>query len=468
MNREMLKLFFDESAQTRKIWKKRNKYYHRLIEKYCKFYIPADREIVELGCGPGDLLASLSPKRGLGVDFSSEMIKIAEKDHPHLQFICEDIEEMTTNRPFDYVVMSDVISSLWDVQKAFKQMPQLCSDRTRIVITFYNFLWEPIIKLGEFLHLKLKQPASNWLAVDDVRGLLQLAGFELIKVDRKILLPKFIPFLSAFVNKYIANLPLINSLCLVNILIACRRKSRAAEAKTVSIVIPAKNEYGNIEDAIKRIPDFAPKQEIIFVEGNSGDNTYEEMLRVQQLYPNKEIIVLRQSGSGKANAVWEGFDRARGEILMILDADLTTPPEDLVKFYDAIIGGHGEFINGCRLLYPLEDEAMRLLNLMANKIFSWVFSYLLGQRLKDTLCGTKVLSAADYRAIQANRHYFGDFDPFGDFDLLFGAAKLSLQIKEVPVRYRRRQYGETQISRFKHGWLLLRMSLLASNRIKFI
>jgi glycosyltransferase involved in cell wall biosynthesis len=236
---------------------------------------------------------------------------------------------------------------------------------------------------------------------------------------------------------------------------------------SVSIVVPARNEQGNIENAIKRTGKFGSRQEFIFVEGHSSDQTWEEMQRVKEAYPDHDIRVIRQSGKGKGNAVREGFDLATGDILMILDADLTMPPEELEKFYLALQQNKGEFINGCRLVYPMDKQAMRFLNLLANKFFGLFFTYLLGQRLKDTLCGTKVLFRRDYLAIMKNRHYFGDFDPFGDFDLLFGAAKLNLKMTEIIIRYRDREYGSTQISRFKHGWLLVKMSLFAAKKIKF-
>jgi glycosyltransferase involved in cell wall biosynthesis len=236
---------------------------------------------------------------------------------------------------------------------------------------------------------------------------------------------------------------------------------------SVSILVPARNEKGNIENAIKRTPTFGVSQQFIFVEGNSSDGTWEEMERVQKAYPEVDILIMKQSGKGKGNAVREGFDRATGDILMILDADLTMPPEDLPKYYRALIENKGEFVNGSRLVYPQDKEAMRFLNLLGNKFFSWFFTYLLGQRLRDTLCGTKVLYKKDYEVIKQNRKFFGDFDPFGDFDLLFGAAKLNFRIVEIPIRYRERAYGSTQISRFKHGWLLIKMSMFAARKMKF-
>lgn len=210
--------------------------------------------------------------------------------------------------------------------------------------------------------------------------------------------------------------------------------------------------------------------ELIFVEGNSSDDTKKEIKRVIQKYQKERNLVLidQGRGRGKGDAVRKGFAKARGDILMILDADLTMPPEELTKYYKIISSGIGEFVMGSRLVYPMENQAMRFLNIIGNKFFSLVFSFLLDQKIKDTLCGTKVLFKKHYEQIVKNRSYFGDFDPFGDFDLIFGAAKLNLKIVEVPIRYKARTYGETNISRFKHGFLLLKMVIFASRKIKFV
>jgi glycosyltransferase involved in cell wall biosynthesis len=236
---------------------------------------------------------------------------------------------------------------------------------------------------------------------------------------------------------------------------------------TCTIVVPARNEAGNIEQAVRRIPEIGLATEIIFVEGQSTDNTWEEIQRVLREYPNRNIRVMRQQSQGKGGAVREAFAVASGQLLFILDADLTMPPEDLPKFYHVARSGTADFVNGVRLVYPMEHQAMRFFNMLGNKLFSLAFSWLLGQSVKDTLCGTKVLFKKDYESIARNRAYFGDFDPFGDFDLLFGAAKLNLRILDLPIRYKARTYGETNISRWRHGWLLLRMVGFAARRLKF-
>jgi glycosyltransferase involved in cell wall biosynthesis len=208
--------------------------------------------------------------------------------------------------------------------------------------------------------------------------------------------------------------------------------------------------------------------ELIFVEGHSKDETWAAIQQVAADNPQRKIKILQQTGRGKGDAVRAGFAVATGDVLMILDADLTMPPEELPKFYDVIASGRAEFANGVRLVYPMEEEAMQFLNLCANKAFGIIFTWLLGQPVKDTLCGTKVLTRAHYERIAGNRAYFGDFDPFGDFDLLFGAAKLNLKIADVPIRYRERTYGTTNIQRWKHGWLLLRMVMFAARKLKFV
>ncbi len=465
--REMIHGYFEQLATKRDKWKKRNRFYHKTLQKHFSFIIPEGSKVLELGCGTGDLLDSVKPSVGVGIDFSEKMVSIAKGKYPHLEFCTADAADYKSGVHFDYVILSDLLSSLWDIQLVLHNLKNLVNPRTKIIISAYNYLWEPSLKLGELLGLKEKQPLQSWLSVKDIKNLLELEDFEIIKVDRKLLFPKYIPIVNLIFNVFLANLPGINRLNLVN-LITARPRVQKQEEKSITIVIPSRNEKGNTENAIKRTPGFGSHQEFIFIEGGSQDGTYEEMLRVQKAYPDKDIKVMKQTGKGKGNAVREAFEAASCDILMILDADLTTPPEDMEKFYDALVHNHGEFINGCRLVYPMDKQAMRFLNYLGNKFFGWFFSYLLGQRLKDTLCGTKVLYKKDYELIQENRKYFGDFDPFGDFDLIFGAAKLNLKITEVIVRYRDREYGSTQISRFKHGLLLIRMSLFAARKIKFI
>lgn len=467
LSKETIKNFFNNIAVHRLKWKKRSRFYYQSLEKYYSFIIPEGSRVLEIGCGTAELLNAVKPAYGVGVDFSENMIDIARKRFPSLKFYVQDAEDLKLEEKFDYIIMSDLVSALWDVQKAFKDLWKVSHRKTKVIISYHNYLWEPILKLGERLRLKMKQPIQNWLHNRDIENLLDLVGFENIKIYRKLLFPKKIPVINFIFNTIAANLPIINRLCLANLIVA-RPRVETNQDYSVSIIVPARNEKGNIENAIKRTPKFGKSQEFIFIEGHSSDGTYEEILRVKEKYSDRNIVVMKQSGKGKGNAVRDAFDRASGDILMILDADLSMPPEDLPQFYEALRLNRGEFINGSRLVYEMEKQAMRFLNLMGNKFFAMLFTYLLGQRIKDTLCGTKVLFKSDYERIKMNRSYFGDFDPFGDFDLIFGSAKLNLKIVEVPIRYRERAYGRTQISRFTHGWLLIKMSIIAAKKLKFL
>ena len=460
---------FDDLADDREHWQSKNEYYYEDHKKYFRFLIPENSRVLEIGCGLGDLLASVSPSYGQGIDISPRMVELASKRHPGLKFTCANAEDFTIDKKFDAIIISDSIGYFTDIQKVFEKVKNCCHSHTRVFISYYNFLWEPILVLGEKMGWKMPQQTQNWLTPDDIINLLDLAGFDVVKRERRLLLPFNIPVITPLFNKLLANLPGIGKLCLSNYIVARPVWETDSNSDySVSIVIPARNEKGHIEDAIRRLPVFGKNQEIIFIDGHSTDGTPEEVKRVIGEYPDRNIRFMVQDGKGKGDAVRKAFDAATGDILMILDADLTVPPEDLPKFYNAIAQNKGDFINGCRMIYPMEDQAMRFLNLLGNKFFAMMFSWLLNQRIRDTLCGTKVLFKEDYQKIVDGRAYFGDFDPFGDFDLLFGASKTNLKIVEMPIRYRERVYGTTNISRFSHGWLLLKMTVFAFFKLKAI
>ena len=447
---------------------RKNSYYYKRLIRFLKRNIPEQASVIEIGCGTGHFLRHLKPSRGVGIDFSSGMIRIARDQNPEFEFHEMDAEEITLNGKFDYVILSDTIGYLDDVQKAFESILCLCHNETRFFITYISFLWLPVLRLAEFLGLKMKASRNNWMNIKDITNLLEMTGFEEIRSGKMTLLPVGVPLLSDFVNNYIANLPLFNSLCLMSFIVA-KPVHKYSEELSVSVVVPARNEKGNIAEIVRRIPKMGRETEVVFVEGNSTDDTLAEIQKVCSEYTGPlKLKHFVQEGKGKADAVRKGYSECAGEVLMILDADMTVPPEDLTKFYDCIASGRGEFLNGSRLVYPLEKDAMRTLNILGNKFFSVMFSWILNQSIKDTLCGTKVFTRSDYEKIKSAKSFLGDFDPFGDFDLIFGAAKANLKFREIPIRYKARVYGETNISRFSHGWMLLKMTVYAMNKFKFV
>ena len=462
----------DKLAENRDSWINRNGYFYKNDHSYMQFLVGDGKRILELGCGTGQLLNALNPSYGVGVDISANMVSVAQQNYPDLDFIHGDLEDKnlisSLQGPFDFIILSDTIGYLEDCENAFTELHSLCTPDTRLIISYYSWRWQPILTLGEEVGLKMPSVEMNWLSTEDTMGFLQLADFEPVKREWRQLVPRSLFGLGTLINRFIGTLPLIRRLSLRNYIVARPVRDIELSQPSTTVLIPCRNEKGNIENAITRLPQFCEDLEILYVEGNSQDGTLDEINRVIKAYPNKDIKVLVQDGKGKGDAVRKGFKHARGDILMILDADLTVPPEDLPKFYKAIASGKGEYINGTRLVYPMDDQAMRFLNFWANRTFSVLFTWLLNQRLTDTLCGTKALTKKNYEKIVANRSYFGEFDPFGDFDLIFGATKLNLKVVEVPIRYAAREYGETQISRFRHGWLLLKMVIFAYKKLKIV
>ncbi len=469
---------YDRFAGERERWQSKNQAYYRAIERLARFVIPRGASVLDVGCGTGDLLAATEPGIGVGIDLSPRLVETARRKHRHLEFHEGDAETLDVpaleGRTFDYVLLSDVVGQLSDVWSALRALRRVCTPRTRILVTYYNFVWEPVLKLGERLGLKMPIPQQNWLGMEDLRNLLFLNHFDVIRSGTAQLLPVDIPLLAPLANRYLANAPILEHLALTQFFV-CRLEAGGGPIPSrdysCTVVVPCKNERGNIDDIIARTPELGRGTELIFVDGNSDDGTVEAIEAHlaanggKGTRPNMRLIH-QGTGKGKGDAVRKGYAAATGDVLMILDADLTVPPEDLPKFYAAISEGRAEFVNGSRLAYPMEGEAMRFLNTLGNKAFGLALSATLEQRLKDTLCGTKVMFRRDYERLAAGRSFFGDFDPFGDFDLLFGAAKLNLKIVELPIRYRARTYGETKISRFKNGMQLLRMTEYAFRKFR--
>ncbi len=452
------------------IWRRKNAYYYKWLEKLYQYNVRPHSRVLHVGCESGDLLAAVKPSYGVGIDSDPEAIARARQRFAHLQFHLQHPQDIQLSETFDYILICNSIGVWQDIQQVFERLGPLTHPGTRIIITYYSYLWEGLLRLGSALGMRRPNSYQNWLPPEDIANLLYLSDFDLIRGDSFMLMPKYIPLISSLFNRILSLVPGFRALNLMNLIIARPRpQAQDPSQLSVSVIVPCRNERGNIADAVARIPSMGRFTEIIFVDGNSTDGTAAEIENQIRLHPEKNIKLIHQGqGRGKGDAVRKGFAAARGDVLVIQDADLTAPPEDLPKFFHALAEGKGEFINGSRLVYPMEKQAMRFLNLLANKFFGLLFSWLLNQRFRDTLCGTKMISRANYDILAANRAFFGDFDPFGDFDLIFGSVKQNLKVVEVPVTYRARTYGTTNIDRFRHGWLLLKMSWFAFTKFKWL
>lgn len=471
----MLRSFTSSNANLLKRLRRRNRFFHSQVNRLIEAQMRPESTLIDLGCGDGELIASLGTtlKNAVGVDIDSQAIDDAQARGIDAEFMCSAVEELTApplSAP-DYIVMSMLLDQTYDVYTILEMVHEWSEAKTRLIVVTYNRLWRPFLRLAELLRLKAVNPNENYVPRSEVVNLLETCDFEITKQLDGVLIPIHIPLIARLFNRWLAPLPLLRHLGLVHLIVARPLAKRPIAEESVSIVIAARNEEGHISELLDRIPEFGSSQEVIFVEGGSSDGTWEAIQREIEQRPisgSRRLLGLQQSGKGKGDAVRAGFSSAQGDILMILDADISVPPEELPRFYDALRRDACEFANGSRLIYPMEDKAMRFLNIIGNKIFGLMFTYLLGQPVRDTLCGTKVLRRDDYERIAANRARFGELDPFGDFDLLFGASAQGMRIRDIPVHYKERRYGTTNISRFRHGLLLLRMSRLAAVKLKFV
>jgi len=469
--------FYDQLGAGREGWIARSRYYYDTLHRLLQFIIPPGMRVLDIGCGNGDQLAGLRPSQAVGVDVSAAMLDLARSKYPHLDLHHQAAERLSLpghevhdgDGGFDFITMVNVVGELADVLEAFKRLRPLVRPDTRLVIVFYNHLWEPLVGPASRLGLKLNNPTQNWLSLEDLRGFLHLAGFEVVKVGARMPCPKYIPGIAELMNGVLGRLPLLHRLGFVHFLVARPAMPLPSPAHEYSctVVVPCKNEEDNVPAIPPRIPRMGAFTEIIFVDDQSTDATAERVRETIAAYPDRPIKLVSGPGRGKGAAVRAGLSEATGDVLMILDADMTVMPEDLPAFFEAITENRGEFINGSRMVYPLSGDAMRAANILGNKLFATLFTFLLEQRIKDTLCGTKVVMRHNYAKILAAREYFGDVDRWGDYDWIFGAARHNLKIVELPVHYVERIAGETKMTkRFRNGLIMLRMCWVALRKLK--
>ncbi len=450
--------FQDGIAAHREDWVRSNKYFYDCLKRVLRFVVEPGKRVLEVRCETGHFLASLMPAYGVGVEISEAMVGYARLQHPELQFVKSEPEELDLHEKFDYILFNHIFDTV-DILSAFERIRQHCTSDTQLIVINYNHLWQPILQLASMIGLRSKFVEPNWISENDIRGFLRLAGFRPVRKHRLVLFPKWLPLLSFLMNNVLARLPGLRRLCLMQIMVARPLpEPKNVGDLTVSVIVPCRNERGNVQPAVERIPAMGKHTEILFCDDKSTDGTADEVRRMQALHPEKNIHLIEGPGICKAENVWTGFRAARGDVLMILDADLTVMPEELPMFLRALASRRGDFVNGSRLIYPMQQNAMKFANEIGNKFFGQLFSFLLDQRIKDTLCGTKVLWRKDWIRMEKNLGSWGIKDLWGDYELLFGTSKLHLEIVEVPVHYQERIHGITKMTRvFSNGLRMLRI-----------
>lgn len=417
---------------------------------------------MEVGCGTGEILDATNPSYGVGVDLSPEMIKIAAQKFPRYKFVCSPVEDYHFEEKFDFIVLVDVLDHVYDIMSVFKNLYRFCHPTTKIVLTTINPWWDPFFKLLERIGAKMPEGPHNFIEERNIQKALELLNFSINYSGFLLLLPIYIPLIS-----YLANTLGVRTLGLRKFAVVQYMTIHPISENTTdlglgcSVIIPCHNEEGNIEEAVRRIPKMGKMTEVIVVNDGSTDRTSEVVRNLQREFPQLRLIDYTPN-RGKGKAVAEGFRAAAQEVIMILDADLSVAPEELPRFFDPLNKGLCQFVNGSRMVYPMEKQAMRTLNLFGNKIFGLIMSFIAGQNLTDTLCGTKALYKSDFQHIQMG------LDRWGDFDLLFGAARLGNKIMEVPVHYQERRSGESKMKTFRHGFHLLLACFRGFRQLVFV
>ena len=449
--KEFVRDHFDVLAKDYDKWKKKNSYYYRSLKAFIKHIVQPNSSVLEIGCATGDILASTNPSRGVGIDISSEMIKLASEKHPQQEFVNTSIENFQNQEKFDYIIMVDVIDHVYDVMDVFKAVYQHCHPTTRIVLTTASPWWDPVFMIMEKFKAKMPEGPHNFVEIKNIANILELLDFKVNYFGYMLLFPKYIPILSYLANTVGVRTWGVRRLSPIQyMLIQPLMRNEINLGLGCSVIIPCYNEENNIEEAIRRIPSMGKYTEIIVVNDGSQDRTADCVRELQKKYSNLKLID-NPSNKGKGYAIQQGFAAATQEILMTLDADLSVPPEELPRFFDPLNKAQGQFVNGTRMVYPMiEPQRMRTVGLLGNKILGQIMTFIIRQDLSDTLCGTKAFYKRDLKYMNMG------VDKWGDFDLLFGAAKLGNTILEVPVHYKSRKTGEPRMKLFRHGFYILK------------
>lgn len=465
--RQARRVFQDSIAAHREDWIRSNKYFYDRLKKVLRFIVEPGKRVLALRCETGHLLASVEPAYGFGVEIGEAMVECARLQHPELHFVRSEPEELDLHEKFDYILFDHIFDTV-DILTAFEGIRRHCTSDSHVIVINYNHLWQPVLQFASKIGLRSKFVEPNWISENDIRGFLRLAGFRPVRKHRLLLFPKWLPLFSSLMNNLLARFPGLRRLCLMQVMVARPLPEPIDERDvTVSVIVPCRNEKGNVQPAVERIPAMGKHTEILFCDDKSTDGTPDEVRRMQALYPEKDIRLIDGPAICKAENVWTGFRASRGDALMILDADLTVMPEELPMFFRALTSRRADFVNGSRLIYPMQQNAMKFTNEIGNKVFGLLFSFLLDQRIKDTLCGTKVLWRKDWMRMEKNIGAWGIKDLWGDYELLFGASKLHLEIIEVPVHYQERIHGVTKMTRvFSNGLRMLRICWHAWHRLE--
>lgn len=461
VSKSVIKEYFERVAPDWERWQKRNRFYHKTISNLLQGMIPPGSTVLELGSGVGDLLASLKPSSGMGFNVAPALTVRALQKHPQLEFYTIDVDSVSLPRPFEpqYIVMTNMLDYVHDVWDMMDSLKPAIREHTLLVISTNNPLWAPLLRLASKLGLRFPESPRNFITNKDICSVLHLQGFDIVEEGLTLPVPKRIPIIGTLINAIVPEVPVLRFVSSLQYIAARPRIPRPP--LSCSVVIPCHNEADNIQECLRRVPNFGAWTEIVVVDDGSTDETCQRVKEMMATDSRVRLVVLEKN-QGKANAVRAGFQAANGDVLMILDADMAVTPEELAKFLTPLQEGTADFVNGTRLIYPMQGKAMRVANFLGNKGFCFLASKVIRQRVSDTLCGTKAFLKRDFV-----RMPLGGAERWGDFDLLFGAARLKLRILEIPVHYTERRARKSKMRVMIDGWYFLWACLSGWRNLRF-
>jgi ubiquinone/menaquinone biosynthesis C-methylase UbiE len=461
VSKEQIRTYFRQIAPQWDYWRNRNRFYHYSMRDLIRGMVPPNADVLEFGSGSGDLLADLQTSRGVGLNLAQELTDQAGRKHPHLKFLTVDVDQTASPSQFspNIIVMTNMLDYVHDVWDQMESMAGLIKEDTLLVITTNNPLWSSILRAASKLKMRVPESPRNFITNQDICSVLRLHGFDIVEEGLAVPIPKNIPIISGIANALLPELPILRFSSSIQYVAA--RPHIPRQPLSCSVIIPCHNEAENIAECIRRVPNMGRSTEIVVVDDGSTDDTAQQVQDVMRTDPRVRLIVFDQN-QGKANAVRAGFDAAKGDIVMILDADMAVMPEDLPKFVRPLQQGTADFVNGTRLVYPMEGQAMKMINYLGNKAFCYLASWVMRQRVSDSLCGTKALFKRD-----CVRMPIGGKERWGDFDFLFGAARLRLRVLEVPVHYQERRAGHSKMRVLRDGWLFLKACMYGWRMLRF-
>ncbi len=435
-------------------WKRKMAAYREHTIKFLSQVVPENKKVLLIGCLTSEILEALRPSYGVGLDVSEEAVRLARANcqNPNVRYHCALPEEYKTTEKFDYVILLNVVDHSDDVLALVDSVSKFVHEDSRVILSMLNPLWHPLVKFASRLKIRIPDHKRNLVGSRILGTALEIKSFKVMDKCRRVLVPKRIPLFSWLCNQFLSRLPGFNSLCFIQYVTAKPAELKKTNRSSCSVIIPCYNEEGNITECINRVPHMGSFTEILVVNDGSKDKTEEIVRNLTPTFPNLTLITYAKN-QGKGNAVLKGLRAAKGDVVMILDADMTVPPEELTDFFEALESKTADFASGTRFLYPMEREAMRLANYFGNILFSKLVEVIVGSECSDTLCGTKAMRKID----------FADFEledsAWGDFDLIFHAARRKLKCVEIPVHYKSRVAGESKMKAFSSGISFLKLCL---------